>query len=445
MFRVLFAMGVSVWLFTATTYATVTIPVTDADLAQQADVIVVGTITALTSAWGETQHIVTQIQLSVDDVLKGYIRERHVTVIQAGGLVGDVQLRIDGTPEFTVGEKVLLFLTKTKDGGLTVLHMYQGKFSVFTDTDSGVEMTYRDMSPEGVHVLSDGRSMRAATEAANGFLPLADLKTRIQGALSRDVIASRPIVPLVPLKNEREESSFTLLGSPAVRWFEPDSGQPVTMKLNPSASPPGAPGALWAALMAWMGVSGSSFRFAYGGLTTAAGLRYDGENAISFGDPLGQMSPPFVSQEVNPLTGKPLCRGTLAIGGYFRSGSVTTIVNGQPYYKIIEGDLVFADGWEGCDNGVSNASHVAEIATHELGHVLGLGHSEDTDATMYAMAHFDGRGASLRADDSAGLQALYPAPVVCAHALSLTAITLRTLTMVESVCLWADARQQWMR
>jgi hypothetical protein len=51
---------------------------------------------------------------------------------------------------------------------------------------------------------------------------------------------------------------------------------------------------------------------------------------------------------------------------------------------------------------------MAEVATHELGHVLGLNHSADGTATMAAFAHFDGRGASLKNDDLAGLAMIYP-------------------------------------
>jgi hypothetical protein len=58
------------------------------------------------------------------------------------------------------------------------------------------------------------------------------------------------------------------------------------------------------------------------------------------------------------------------------------------------------------------------VLTHEFGHTLGLGHSSENpaepnailrSATMYYAAHFDGRGATLRNDDIAGVQALYPA------------------------------------
>src|SRR5262249_19143811 len=73
------------------------------------------------------------------------------------------------------------------------------------------------------------------------------------------------------------------------------------------------------------------------------------------------------------------------------------------------------DGLGGCISLIS----LEEITTHELGHVIGLGHSSENqnepdpslrDATMYYLAHLDGRGASLRPDDIAGVSALYPTP-----------------------------------
>ncbi|HXG51580.1 MAG TPA: matrixin family metalloprotease [candidate division Zixibacteria bacterium] len=149
------------------------------------------------------------------------------------------------------------------------------------------------------------------------------------------------------------------------------------------------------AYQAWSTVIGSTFRFLDGGLTSAQGFAFDGVNAVSFRDPLGQLDPP---EE---------CSGVLAAGGFFRSTQETRTVNGQTFFRILEGDVVFNDGWEGCGF-YESFNNLTETATHELGHVLGLGHSENEAATMFEIAHFDGRGATLHSDDVAGVNVIYP-------------------------------------
>lgn len=462
--RVLLVLVLFATLVTPNTSdATIVVPVADTALTQQASDIVIGKIVDLHSTWDENhEHIFTQIKLRVGEVLKGDVRTHSLTVTQHGGIVGDVESWIDGNPQFTVGEKVLLFLARKADGSLHVLHLYQGKFSLFIDADSGVEFAYRESHPEGVQVMSGAQHLEQrstmeanVTDAAltqSGFLPLADLKARIHDTLTNPTSAplSQPLAPLVTPPSSspavtREAAPFTLLGSPAARWFEPDTNQSVSMKINTTNSPSGASAAVQSALTAWTGVSGSSFKFQNSGSTSSTGMSSDGINAISFGDPLGQIDPPSG------------CSGVLAIGGYYRSGSTTVVVNGTTYYKIVEGDLVFADGWTGCGF-YENPANVAEVATHELGHVIGLGHSADSTATMYAYAHFDGRGAAIRADDIAGLQSIYPGaatplPSPCTYTVSSTSLSVGAsassstvnVTLSSSACTWtATSNVSWI-
>jgi hypothetical protein len=84
---------------------------------------------------------------------------------------------------------------------------------------------------------------------------------------------------------------------------------------------------------------------------------------------------------------------------------------------IVDADIVFFDGAftffagnDGCVSSPSYGVYVEDVATHELGHALGLLHSAVSTATMvsgYAACTQDKR--SLDEDDVAGVQSLYGA------------------------------------
>ena len=51
------------------------------------------------------------------------------------------------------------------------------------------------------------------------------------------------------------------------------------------------------------------------------------------------------------------------------------------------------------------------VTLHEAGHALGLGHSDDPGAVMYAF--YGGPVSSLAPDDIAGIQSIYAATAAC--------------------------------
>jgi hypothetical protein len=402
---ILFTILIAVIAYLADAHATIIVPTEDAQLIRQARTIVQGQITKIESHWyaAKTQ-IYTHVGVRVEEVLKGELPEVEVTVKQLGGSVGGLRSWVFGSPEFVVGERVLLFLTANPDGTLRVLGLYQGKFSIVLDSQTGEHFIYRGLNPEGVRSLTRSARNEQSASPLVEMRPLGRFKAEIASRVAQEQASARsgslPVPTLAAGDIVESHERFTFLGSPS-RWFEPDSANTVPMFINPQGEPNAPSGGfeqIRSAYQAWSTVVGTTFRFHDAGFTSAQGFAFDGINAVSFGDPLGQIDPPQA------------CSGTLAIGGYFRSTSETATVNGQTFFRILEGDLVFADGWQGCGF-YEEFSNLAEVATHELGHVLGLGHSSDPNATMFAFAHFDGRSAALQSDEIAGINFIYPKTV----------------------------------
>jgi hypothetical protein len=379
------------------------VPVSDADLAASAVSVVRGRVTAIASHWNAgRRQIFTDVTLAVDEVLSGPVLAATVTLRQPGGSVAGLEHWIEGSPEFRVGEPVLVFLRAARDGTLRVAHFFQGKFSIVRDPFSGEDLAVRTPGP-GVRMLAP----RTPAAGPRDTRRLEDLRALLRAP--RRHTPTPPPLQTAPLTSGPIEQSqaFTFNGTPS-RWFEADAGQAIPIYTN-SAGEPRAPtlgfDQVRQGLAAWSNDPFANFRYQDGGLTGARGIHLDGVSTFTFGDPDGVIDPP-----VN-------CSGTLAMGGFFRSGTESRVVNGQTYMRILEGDIVLADGWQGCGF-YEVFANLAETATHELGHVLGLGHSTDPDATMYAAAHFDGRGSTLRPDDLAGLRFIYPAPATLAVTLA---------------------------
>ena len=80
--------------------------------------------------------------------------------------------------------------------------------------------------------------------------------------------------------------------------------------------------------------------------------------------------------------------------------------------QIIDADVVFWDGaftFFAGTSGCSGGFYIEDIAAHEFGHALGLGHSTLAQATMYpSTSSCNVQNRSLDADDIAGVRALYP-------------------------------------
>ena len=101
-----------------------------AQLTARAERIVVAQVVSVKSEWDASgRNIHTRIEIKVEETWKGSVApDEHIVMVQPGGTVGDIEMRVHGMPSFAPGEKAVLFLAG--QGAPRVVGMSQGKRSV---------------------------------------------------------------------------------------------------------------------------------------------------------------------------------------------------------------------------------------------------------------------------------------------------------------------------
>lgn len=375
----------------------------DDEMVIESRAIVTGKVVALSTAVdSNTDLVYTYVRISLNTVFKGQITESEIVLKELGGETRDHGTLIYGSPRFVTGEEVFLYLNTWPDGSLRVHQGFLGKFEITRDAATGRAFVERRLQDQNVMITVDsangtnGSELNAYTES---ILSLIDTNQKKMRRFEEQYYQGVPIFTQPP---EFEPSTgFTPMwvllnpSSPA-RWFEADSNQPITFYVNPA----GAPSFLvlqedmQAAMDAWS-KAGGSIRVNYGGTTGGCGVQVaDGLNTISFNNCDGYFS----------ASGG--CSGLLAVSGIIRYfPNQTKTIGGTTYGKAVEANMAF-NPYALCN--FTNRCQIQEVATHEMGHALGLGHAADSTATMAPYAHFDGRCASVMADDTQGIDAVYP-------------------------------------
>ena len=148
---------------------------TNQDLTEKAQLIMIGQAVATQSAWVD-RRLVTLATVSVGEVLKG---DRHatVTVVLPGGVDANrkfpLAMTVPGAPQIHAQEEVFLFLRHanhhaTGDAeSYTIVGLFQGKLSIVTDAGGNKMLVH----PQG------------NTDTA-GLVPLAQFKQEISDLLA---------------------------------------------------------------------------------------------------------------------------------------------------------------------------------------------------------------------------------------------------------------------
>jgi hypothetical protein len=156
------------------------------ELAAHADRIVLGRVLFSESFQHPNGQLGTWHRIAVERDLRGSAPdEQEVMVETLGGQIGDIAMRVEGEPSFTVGERVLVFI---RDGGpytaFRPVGMGQGVMRV--RTEQGVEMVRQ--SREGLMLMR--RNAQGRLEPSLGALPE---KERLDTLLSKlqDIVEQR--------------------------------------------------------------------------------------------------------------------------------------------------------------------------------------------------------------------------------------------------------------
>jgi hypothetical protein len=401
-------------LLAAPAAATSYVMVDDAHLADQATVIAEVQVSSSQPSPAR-RSAATDYQVDVLHLLKGATAGSSIVVRVPGGKRPDgMSLKIWGAPEFSEGDRALLFLTEHADGTYGILHLMLGAFH--EGTINGRQVVLRNLSqasevrllPGGAKAAGSGKDRPRDLERFSNWLT-----DRSQGVTrSADYYAALTKGALSSLT-----AKFTLFssGGEYLRWFEFDAGGSV-----PWTAYQGGQGGVTGggfqefqnALAAWNADPVTPINYVYTGTTSAnVGMTaFDGINSILFGDPNKEIDGTFDCS----------VGGVLAIGGPW-FGVSNQRFNGEEYNVIAGGDIVTNDGID-CyfTSSPTGNKDAEEMFTHELGHTLGLAHScgdnaspdcstddNKDQAIMRAFLHGDGRGARLDIDDLAGTRRLY--------------------------------------
>jgi len=380
--------------------ATTFITTEPGDLFTAADVVVLGTVSSL-----RRDAYASSVMVRVEETLKGPAATEVAVASPALSDGNENRRVIYGSPRFSVGERVLLFLVRNRRGALEPLFLSMGKFTILKSTD-GADVAVRTLGDARTLALQRGSLQEVSPVSAYTL----DSLRHLLEALAHGVAAPGSPIGIRAAPPPQVQQDFTFAGPPLTRWFLANDAAPLTYwtstdgdaGLGLSASIT----AVEAALEAWADVACARLSLINAGRAAPAPYgTCDGQSQITFNDPFTEIPDP-----VN-------CTGVLAVGGVCGDKGGPVEFNGAVFHQIAEGDVVVNAGFAGCP--FWTLDNLAELLTHEVGHTLGLAHSSNDpsepdrslrDATMYYAAHFDGRGARLESDDVAALCALYPGP-----------------------------------
>jgi hypothetical protein len=126
--------------------ATTMVPSSLEKLVTTSESVIRGTTVATRTEWDAHRRIVT---IATVRVLEGWhgpaAPGAEIEVTSFGGERDGIRMTVPGSPRFTPGEEVVLFLGRAPGGPLSVVDMAQGKFEVVPDETGAPGLLRRDL------------------------------------------------------------------------------------------------------------------------------------------------------------------------------------------------------------------------------------------------------------------------------------------------------------
>lgn len=437
------ATAVFVILISIPIFATTFIVPNDTELINKSRAIVIGTIEHKSAARTADGLVETTYELQVERVLKGDVTTTlPLAFVSLGGVVDGLAQNIDGTAHFANDEHVLLFLVY-EDGRWQPTDWTIGKFRFDAQTlvrDPGIVGWTRDGQPYVDEIRDSAAFIEFIEQMVAGNGGGHATYTRPREAAQMKVVANT----VYPSYTYATAFTNGIDYFPA-RWTSSAMSSGVPFRKNSSQNATGlgdgGVSVIQNSLAAWNNDTQSVVNFSYAGTTTASVNGGDGINVVVFNDP------------------------TNVIGGSWTGSGIVAVCLGNAnafhsydgysnWASISDSDVVFQNGITGTE------SFFITAMTHELGHAIGLRHSnlhwednltcdpnvEECTSNAIMNSNVDTPfNYTLQGWDSNGVHALYPSASACTDAYepnesSATAFgPINTGNLSAKICTTVDA------
>lgn len=356
-------------------FATVFAPTSDRQLVDRSEAVVVATVRDVVPRLRADGYVETEVHLIVEETLKGSATGT-IELVELGGIVGTHVTFIADSATYTPGERVMAFLRQRKDGTWLTASMTLGKFDV-----------------RGA--LAVRQSMERGVEA----LDLHAFKTFVRDANALEAPARVKVTDERLKANNGNAKNYALTASGLpVRWPGCEVSCSVPFKRANQPTDPG--GVIAAARGAWTNDPAAFINLTDGGVSTSGAPRdYHGdagdENVIYF-----NYTGAFAGTGYN-------CDGALActIG----TGGFTHSFDGDTWVSIGDADIILS--------GSVTPGQLPAILTHELGHAIGIRHSDAgapfSNTAIMTSSVPVAYGSTLQQWDKDAVDSLYGAGPVC--------------------------------